>query len=331
MVRKSLLTAFSTLMWMFLSTGITYAQTVTEPDVHDPVAIREGKYEYVFATGQGISVMRSADMKHWNYLRPVFMHAPQWAVDSIKGYKGHTWAPDIIRHNGTYYLYYSVSTFGKNTSAIGVATAKTLDPGSKDYGWTDHGMVLRSYSSDKWNAIDPNVIFDEKRQPWIVWGSWWDGIQLARLDDNMVSLSKSHPTRYTIASRSRDSNGQYVGNKGAIEAPFLFYKNGYYYLFVSFDNCCQGVKSTYKVAVGRSKTITGPYLDNQGNDMLQGGGFVILKGNERYPGVGHCSVYTRDKKDYIFFHGYDRHYNGVSKLLIREIQWDKDGWPVIKL
>lgn len=293
--------------------------------------IHKGTYEYVFATGEGISVMRSADMKHWNYLKPVFDKAPQWAVDSIKGYKGHTWAPDIIRHGGLYYLYYSVSTFGKNTSAIGVATAKTLNPDSKEYGWTDHGMVLRSYPSDKWNAIDPNVIFDEHQQPWIVWGSWWDGIQLARLDNSLLSLSKTAPKRYTIASRSRDAKGTYIGNKGAIEAPFLFHRNGYYYLFVSFDNCCQGLKSTYKVAVGRSKTITGPYLDNQGKDMLLGGGTIVLKGNERYPGVGHCSVYTRRNKDYIFFHGYDRHYNGMSKLLIREIRWDKNGWPVIKL
>lgn len=331
MDKKTLKTFISSIMWVALSANAVHAQTVTEPDVHDPVAIRDGKYAYVYATGQGITVMRSADMTHWNYLKPVFSQAPEWAVDSIKGYKGHTWAPDIILHNGTYYLYYSVSTFGKNTSAIGVATARTLDPDSGNYGWTDHGMILRSYSSDKWNAIDPNVIMDEKQRPWIVWGSWWDGIQLARLDKNMITLSKSFPKRYTIASRSRDSNGQYIGNKGAIEAPFLFRKNGYYYLFVSFDNCCQGLKSTYKVAVGRSRTITGPYLDNRGNDMLQGGGTVVLKGNERYPGVGHCSVYAWGKKDYIFFHGYDRRYNGASKLLIREIQWDKDGWPVISL
>lgn len=307
------------------------AQNVTEPDVHDPVAIHEGKYEYVFATGQGIAVMRSADMKHWNYLKPVFAQAPQWAVDSIEGYKGHTWAPDIIRRNGTYYLYYSVSAFGKNTSAIGVATAKTLDPDSKDHGWTDHGMVLRSYASDKWNAIDPNVALDGKGHPWIVWGSWWDGIQLARLSEDMLSLSKTSPKCYTIASRSRDDKGNYIGNKGAIEAPFLFHKNGYYYLFVSFDNCCQGLKSTYKVAVGRSRTITGPYLDRQGKDMLLGGGTIVLKGNDRYPGVGHCSVYKLGKKDYIFFHGYDRNYNGMSKLLIRPVQWDKNGWPVIRL
>lgn len=314
-----------------VATGTLCAQNVTEPDVHDPVAIREGKYEYVFSTGQGITVMRSADMTHWTYLKPVFSEAPKWAVDSIKGYKGHTWAPDIIRHNGQYYLYYSVSTFGKNTSAIGVATARTLDPDSPAYGWTDHGMVLRSYPQDKWNAIDPNVILDEKQQPWMVWGSWWDGIQLIRLSDDMLSVSKTHPQRYTIASRSRDAKGQYIGNKGAIEGPFLFHKNGYYYLFVSFDYCCQGVKSNYKVAVGRSKDIRGPYKDSMGKDMLLGGGDIVLKGNERYPGVGHCSVYTLDKKNYIFFHGYDRHYNGASKLLIREIKWDKNGWPVIRL
>lgn len=307
------------------------AQPAIEPDVHDPVAIREGQYEYVFSTGQGVSVMRSSDMKHWTRLRPVFDEAPAWAVSLIKGYKGHTWAPDIIKRNETYYLYYSVSTFGKNTSAIGVATARTLDPDSPKAGWTDHGMVIRSDSTNLWNAIDPNVILDEQGHPWMVWGSWWDGIQLTRLTDDMLSTSKSQPKRYTLASRSRDDRGQYVGNKGAIEAPFLFHRNGYYYLFVSFDHCCQGVKSNYKVAVGRSKTITGPYKDSQGRDMLLGGGDIVLKGNERYPGVGHCSVYELDNKDYIFFHGYDRENEGDSKLLIREVKWNKEGWPIIHL
>lgn len=307
------------------------AQTFTNPGVHDPVAAREGKYEYVFSTGQGISVLRSADGRHWQNMPPVFEKAPQWAVDSIKGYEGHTWAPDIIRHNGRYYLYYSVSTFGKNSSAIGVATATTLDPNKPGYGWTDHGMVLRSYPTDKWNAIDPNVIIDEKGKPWMTWGSWWDGIQLIRLSDDMLGVSKTQPTRYTIASRSRDAQGKYIGNKGAIEGPFLFHKNGWYYLFASFDYCCKGVDSNYKVAVGRAKNITGPYLDREGRDMLQGGGTIVLKGNDRYPGVGHCSVYHFGGKDYIYFHGYDRQEDGHSKLLVREVKWDKAGWPVIKL
>lgn len=319
------------LVGVLMLAGGLHAQSFTDPDVHDPVAAHEGKYEYVFATGQGITVMRSADMEHWTYLKPVFSEAPAWAVDSIKGYKGHTWAPDIIYRNNTWYLYYSVSAFGKNTSAIGVATARTLDPDSPEYGWTDHGMVLRSYPQDKWNAIDPNVILDRQKQPWMVWGSWWDGIQLIRLSDDMLSVSKKYPQRYTIASRSRDAGGHYVGNKGAIEGPFLFYRKGYYYLFASFDYCCRGLKSNYKVAVGRAKDIRGPYLDKEGKDMLLGGGTIVLKGNERYPGVGHCSVYTLNKKDYIFFHGYDRKYNGASKLLIREVKWDRKGWPVIDL
>lgn len=297
---------------------------------HDPVAIREGDYYYVFATGNGISVMRSTDMKNWTRLAPVFKAPPQWATETIQAFEGHIWAPDIIRHNGQYYLYYSISSFGKRTSAIGVATAKTLDPESPDFGWTDHGMVVRSYEGCNWNAIDPNIIIDEKGIPWMTFGSWWDAIQLVRLQDNLLHLHQPEEW-HALSSRSRDENGRYIGNIGAVEAPFLFQKDSYYYLFVSFDNCCAGVNSTYKVAVGRSKDIRGPYLDREGKDMLQGGGTIVVQGNERFPGVGHQAVYRFESKDYLFFHAYDRDDNGRSKLLVREIEWDEAGWPSVRL
>ena len=127
------------------------------PDVHDPVMARgeDGRY-YVFSTGMGIGVMSSADMKTWKREKPVFDHAPQWAVDSVKGFRGHIWAPDISRHGDKWYLYYSCSTFGKNGSAIGVATNSTLDPQSPHYKWEDQGVVIVSHKrQDNWNAIDP--------------------------------------------------------------------------------------------------------------------------------------------------------------------------------
>lgn len=299
------------------------------PSCHDPVAIKEGAYFYVFHTGNGVSVMRSTNMKHWEPIKPVFNQAPAWAVKAVPGYKGHTWAPDIIRHNGLYYLYYSVSTFGKNTSAIGVVTNRTLDPDSPDFGWTDHGMVIQSTSESLWNAIDPNIIIDEKGTPWMTFGSWWDGIQLVKLREDMLRVAEDKEW-YTISSRSRNQEGQYIGNIGATEAPFLFHKNGYYYQFVSFDFCCRGADSDYKVVVGRSKDIRGPYMDKNGKNMLQGSGEIVVKGNTRFPGVGHCSVYEFSGKDYIFFHGYDMEDNGNSKLLIREINWD-NGWPSVTL
>ena len=144
----------------------------TNPDVHDPVMARcDGKY-YIFMTGQAVGSMTSDDMKSWTPGRGVMPEIPQWAMEAVPGYRGHTWAPDISEHNGTWYMYYSCSTFGKNGSAIGLMTNKTLNPESPDYKWEDKGMVVRSVQRQtNWNAIDPNLIMDEKGRPWLTWGS----------------------------------------------------------------------------------------------------------------------------------------------------------------
>ena len=121
------------------------------------------------------------------------------------------------------------------------------------------------------------------------------------------------------------------GISWAIEAPFIFKKNGLYYLFVSWDRCCSGAESTYKIVVGRSDNVFGPFLDNTGEDMRLGGGTLVVRGNEAWPGVGHNSTYTFDGTDYLVFHGYDLSDEGRSKLWIEEIQWDENGWPTVSL
>ena len=117
---------------------------------------------------------------------------------------------------------------------------------------------------------------------------------------------------------------------GATEAPFIFKKNDYYYLFLSRDRCCRGLESSYKIAVGRSKSITGPYLDEAGEKLIHGGGTVIAKENEEWAAVGHQAAYTFNGTDYLIFHGYDKSDDGDAKLIIREIMWE-DGWPEISL
>ena len=132
------------------------------PNAHDPVMAKgeDGRF-YCFMTGMNVGVMSSADMKEWKMEPSALKETPAWAMDTVPGYKGHTWAPDISYHNGQWYLYYSCSTFGKNGSAIGLATNKTLDPNSPDFCWEDKGMVIASHrKQDNWNAIDPNVIVD---------------------------------------------------------------------------------------------------------------------------------------------------------------------------
>jgi arabinan endo-1,5-alpha-L-arabinosidase len=296
--------------------------------VHDPVMIKHGETYYLFCTGMGISVYASKDMKNWTREKPVFDSPPQWAVDAIPGYKGHTWAPDIYYHNGLYYLYYSVSAFGKNTSCIGVATNSTLDAQDKDFKWVDHGKVVQSVPGrDLWNAIDPNLAFDEHQQPWLVFGSFWSGMKLVKMDNNLKQVAQPEEW-YTVSKRARDfKTDDYNAGEGAVEAPFIFKKNNFYYLFVSFDSCCKGLESTYKVAVGRSDKIQGPYLDKEGKRLDQGGGTIILQGDDSWAGVGHNSAYTFDGTDYFVCHAYDKRDNGRPKLRILKMGWDDKGWP----
>lgn len=293
------------------------------PSVHDPVMIKQDSVYYLFCTGNGISVWSSTDLQQWKREQPVFSTPPEWAVAAVPGYKGHTWAPDISYHNGLYYLFYSVSTFGKNTSAIGVATNKTLHPSSPDYRWADHGLVIASRAALDWNAIDPNLVID-KGTPWLAFGSFWSGLKMVKLDKTLLHADTT--TIHAIASRR--GTGVARGNN-AIEAPFIFKRDGYFYLFASTDFCCRGEKSDYKMVVGRSRKVTGPYTDKSGTDMMIGGGTLLLEGNKDWYGVGHNAVCTFEGKDYLVFHGYDAADKGRSKLRVEALDW-VDGWPVVK-
>ena len=118
----------------------------------------------------------------------------------------------------------------------------------------------------------------------------------------------------------------------AIEAPFIFKHAGYYYLFVSWDYCCQGSKSNYRVAVGRSKTVEGPYLDPDGIDMRYGGGKLFLEGDKKsFEAAGHCAAYHLDHQDIFICHGYSVAHEGASILIQRPIRWTSDNWPEIDL
>lgn len=296
--------------------------------VHDPVMIKQDSTYHLFATGRGIAVWSSKDMKNWQRHDPVFPEAPAWAVAAVPSFKNHIWAPDISYHKGRYYLYYSVSAFGKNTSAIGLATNTTLDPTDKNYKWVDHGKIIQSVpGKTDWNAIDPNLVTDEAGTPWLSFGSFWGGLKLVKLSKDRMSIAGNTDNLPTIASRKRDASEQAGAN--AIEAPFIFRKNGYYYLFASIDYCCKGKDSTYKMIVGRSKNVKGPYLDKEGNLMSEGGGTLVLAGDADWHGVGHNAVYSFDGKAYMIFHGYDASDEGKSKLRIKELAWSRDGWPEV--
>ena len=297
--------------------------------VHDPVVAKQGDTYYLYNTGRGIAVHSSKDLKNWKREPAVFSEKPEWTDDVVPGFKNHIWAPDIFEKDGKYYLYYSISAFGKNTSAIGVATNSTLDPDDPDYNWEDQGIVVRSVPNrDMWNAIDPNVIEDENGTPWMAFGSFWDGLKMVKLSEDLTSVAKPEEW-YTIARRERsfDLPDADAGD-AALEAPFIFKKNGWYYQFLSWDLCCRGENSTYKVVVGRSKDIKGPYVDKEGVPLNRGGGTLLIEGNKNWYGAGHNSTYTFDGKDYIFFHAYDANDEGTPKLKVKELNWD-EGWPTV--
>lgn len=317
------------------------------PMAHDPVvAFCEGKY-YLFTTGFNVGMMESDDMKHWRYAGSVLKETPTWPKAWAPGYNGHTWAPDIFFHNDTWYLYYSCSSFGRNSSAIGVATNKTLNRESPDYEWVDQGMVIASVPGrDDWNAIDPNVIIDEYGQGWMSFGSFWSGIKMVKLDSTLTRIAQPqewyglcHRPAHTLPTYDQPDDAVkphakgrlFEPGDGAVEAPFIFRKGDYWYLFVSYDLCCRGKKSTYKVVVGRSEQATGPYIDREGVSLMEGGGSLVVQGNERYAGAGHSATVSFNGSDYLFFHGYDMEDNSRAHLLIREITWDEEGWPSVTL
>nr|WP_232362665.1 arabinan endo-1,5-alpha-L-arabinosidase [Salinimonas chungwhensis] len=298
-------------------------------EVHDPVMTKENDTYYVFSTGPGITYYESTDLKNWQLTGRVFADEPSWARRVAPGFGGHLWAPDVYEKNGKFYLYYSVSAFGKNTSGIGVTVNETLDPDSDNYRWVDQGIVLQSVPNrDFWNAIDPAIVEDDDGTPWMSFGSFWGGLKLVKLDDDMTRLAEPQEW-YTIAKRpGRDTNDDANPGEGAIEAPYIFKKNGYYYLFVSFDKCCRGMDSTYNIRVGRSKNVEGPYVDRDGKSLNEGGGTLVLEGNENWVALGHNAAYTFDGKDYLVFHAYETADNAVQKLRILPMHWEND-WPQV--
>lgn len=304
-----------------------------QPMVHDPVMAYEDSTYYLFCTGIGIQQMTSRDRKTWTVLpEPIMTVMPQWTGDSVPGFTHHVWAPDVIRWHGRWWLAYSCSTFGKNGSAIGLLSKPSLGFPV----WNDEGCIVTSREGrDRWNAIDPNFIIDDNDQAWMTWGSFWDGIQMVRLDTTMHVAKGERPR--TIARRyaSRDRNvpanptSRYAGTN-AIEAPFIFRHDGWYYLFVSWDYCCRGAQSNYRVAVGRSRQVDGPYLDRNGKDMRDGGGTLFLEGDKKqFEAVGHCAAYHVNGEDIFICHGYSIAHQGASILVQRPIRWTADGWPML--
>jgi arabinan endo-1,5-alpha-L-arabinosidase len=304
------------------------------PGTHDPSMAHEGNTYYVFATttsprGGQLPIRCSHDLHAWKMCGYVFESIPAWIHKASPETRG-LWAPDISFFNGEYHLYYAYSRFGVNTSGIALATNKTLDPQSPDYHWQDQGLVLQSTPEDDYNAIDPNIVLDKKGQPWLSFGSFWSGIKMRRIDAATGKASDADPKLYSLASRVKPAHAEPAkpglpANWQAIEAPFVVRHGRHYYLFVSWDLCCRGVHSTYRIMVGRASRVTGPYRDASGNPMAQGGGTELLARNSRWIGPGGESILQQPAGDLMVFHAYDA-VTGRPALQISNLTWSH-GWP----
>ena len=289
--------------------------------VHDPAIIKQGNWYYLFSTGPGVTIQRSQDLVSWAIVGSVFRTPPDWTHQEVPRFDGTIWAPDISFVNGRYLLYYAVSSFGSNQSCIGLATNATLDPKSPEYRWQDQGKVIGSLPwKDDWNAIDPNLAWDGEGHYFLVFGSFWDGIKMAAIDPDTGKLLKDPPELISLARRKDVTNDP-------IEAPFVFQHAGLYYLFVSFDYCCRGIRSDYKIAVGRSSKLTGPYVDRDGLPMSDGGGTIVLEGYDDVHGPGHNAALHDGPRDLLVHHIYDGTRGGMAVLQVRPIIWSEDGWP----
>jgi len=284
--------------------------------VHDPSTIIKHKDVYwIFSTGMGVASLRSKNLIDWEAGPAVFSAPPKWINDVVAGHRGYFWAPDATKIGDRYMVYYSVSAFGKNTSAIAMASSPTLDPADAAFKWTDHGIVIRSSAKDDFNAIDPALFHDPNGSLWMAFGSFWSGIKLVELDPK------------SGLRKSLDSPIHSLANKEQIEAVAIHRHGDFYYQFVNWGWCCRGIRSTYNIRVGRSKDVRGPYLDREGKDLRHGGGALLLATEGRFIGPGHPGLYQDGDRLLMSYHFYDEKRGGRPRLAIRKLSWTEDGWP----
>ncbi|MBT2727323.1 arabinan endo-1,5-alpha-L-arabinosidase [Bacillus sp. ISL-75] len=300
---------------------------------HDGAILKTNDWYYVFSTDYmvgappipGIQIRKSKDLIHWEFVGRVFDQVSKEAWEWTHGTT--FWAPTVVEMNNKYYLYYSVSEVGKRNSYIGLATSDTIEG-----LWKDEGAVFKSKEGDAntVNAIDPDLTFDEQGHPWMVYGSYFGGIFITKVDKNTGKLANPDDEGTLIAQRKDMNFG--------IEGPEIIYNQntGYYYLTVSYD----WLEDSYNVRVARSKSITGPFLDYNENNMIDIGDDSFDTGNKLvgaysfgkdpgWIGTGHNGL-LQDGDDFYLIHnaraGEDKYW---SHLHVRKMFWTEDGWPVV--
>jgi arabinan endo-1,5-alpha-L-arabinosidase len=268
-------------------------------NIHDPSTVVEcnGKF-YVYGTG-GTSLVSDDG---WT-----------WRAGTRPTRTGL--APDVIHIGDRYYMYVARNT-GVTKGAVNMIWSKTLDPASPDYKWEEGGVVASSDGVEDSNAIDPGVFLDPATgRLWLVYGSYFGYIRQVELNPKTGTLL--HPNE-----KPRDLAVN-------CEASDMMYHDGWYYLLATHGSCCRGADSGYNIRVGRSRKVTGPFVDAMGVDMIEGGGKLLLGSESRVIGPGHFGLLDLGDgvQKFSLHYEADLARGGASVLDIRPLLW-KDGWPV---
>ncbi|KAI9370163.1 glycosyl hydrolase [Aspergillus egyptiacus] len=292
-------------------------------NVHDPGLIRRADGVYFrFSTGNKISYAQSSSIEGpWTPLGSVL---PAGSSINLPG-RDDLWAPDVAYVNGAYHVYYTVSAFGSQDSAIGLATSPNMEVNS----WTDHGATgVRSDASKDYNAIDANVLVDDDGAKYMIFGSFWRNIYQVTLND---AATKSVTASTNIAFQPAGTHAR--------EGAYLFKHGGFYYLFFSEGLCCgydtsrPAAGEEYKIKVCRSSDPTGGFVDAAGIPCTEGGGTVVLESHDYVYGPGGQGVYQDNNLGPIIYYHYVDTRIGFADGQKR-FGWNKlnfaTGWPVVK-
>ncbi|KAH8795933.1 glycoside hydrolase family 43 protein [Flagelloscypha sp. PMI_526] len=300
----AILASFTSTALAVVGPGVVTGDT----SVHDPTMCKDsaGKY-WIFSTGVGLEIRTSTDRTAWSKVGLVWPSGASWTDAYTGTSNGALWAPDCQIANSKFRLFYSASTFGSQKSAIFLATSSTGAAGS----WTHVSKVIETSSSNDYNAIDPNLFISSGGSWYLSLGSWWTGIKMAQVDSTGVLKSSVS----SLANR---------GGSG-IEASVIYQYGSYFYLFTSWDVCCQGTSSTYNIRVGRSTSVGGTYTDKSGVSLLSGGGTSVLATHDSIYGPGGQDVWDDSDGPILIYHYYTSsgHWLGINRLDF------SSGWPVV--
>lgn len=225
-------------------------------------------------------------------------------------------APDVIHVGDRYFMYVARNVGAQPRADINLIWSKSLDLASPDYKWEEAGVVASSDGVEDCNAIDPGAFLDPNDgKLWLVYGSYFGFIRLVEMDPKTGKQINPQTKPVDIAINC--------------EAPIVIFHDGWYYLLATHGSCCRGADSGYNIRMGRSKKITGPYLDHEGIDMIQGGGKLFLGSNGRLIGPGHFGLIEDETgvQKFSLHYEADLDRGGASVLDVRPLLW-KDGWPV---